>query len=122
MKTIVSTLVVSLSLVAGVAQAAYTDEPSSKTRAQVIAEWQEAKALGLLSTDRLDYPLALQPSNSKTRQEVRAELADARAAGTLSRSDLDYPPETSSSSSKTRAEVQAELAAYNAEDHEPISH
>lgn len=120
MKTIVSALMISLSLVAGAAQAAHVDAPSTKTRAQVIAELQEASAQGLLSRGEGDYPLALKTSNSKTRQDVRAELADARMAGTLSRGEGDYPPETPSDSSKTGAEVQAELVAYNAEGHGPI--
>ena len=121
MKTIVSALMISLSLVAGAAQAAHADAPSSKTRAQVITELQEARTQGLLSRGELDYPpAALQPSSSMSRQEVQAELAAARKAGTLSRGDLDYPPETAAYSSKTGAEVLTELAAYKAEGHAPI--
>lgn len=111
MKTKMSVLMISLSLVAGIAQAANSEVPAPKTRAQVIAELQQAKALGLLSHGELDYPPALQGSSSKTRQEVRAELAAARAAGTLSHGESDYPPVVLDHNSKTRAEVLAELGA-----------
>src|SRR3546814_1619269 len=44
------------------------------SRAQVIAELQEARTKGLLSRGELDYPpTALQTSSSESRQEVRAE-------------------------------------------------
>lgn len=109
MKTKMSVLMISISLVAGIAQAASLDMQTSKTRAQVIVELHEARALGLLSDGELDYPVEQQTSNSKTRQDVRAELAAARAAGTLSEGELDYPPVVLDHNSKTRQEVQAEF-------------
>ncbi|MFW7342383.1 DUF4148 domain-containing protein [Pollutimonas sp. H1-120] len=118
MKTFVTGLMLSISLVAGVAQATPVDASEGKTRAQVVAERQEARALGLLSSGELDYPpVTADTSNSKSRQAVLAELAAARKAGTLSSGELDYPPVSPVKSSKTRAEVRAELAAYKAAGH-----
>ncbi|WP_237174033.1 DUF4148 domain-containing protein [Paracandidimonas lactea] len=113
MKNVFSALIISFSLVAGAAQAANSDAavPAPKTRAQVVAELQEARAQGLLSYGELDYPVVQQAPSSKTRQQVQAELAAARAAGTLSHGELDYPPAEPDHSTKTRAEVRAELAA-----------
>ncbi len=113
MKTLVSALMISFSLVAGAAQAANSGAaaPSTKTRAQVIAELHEAKAMGLLSTGQEDYPVAYPEHSFKTRARVQAELDAARAAGTLSNGEEDYPPATATHSSETRAQVQAELIA-----------
>ncbi|MFT0546169.1 DUF4148 domain-containing protein [Allopusillimonas ginsengisoli] len=118
MKTLVTGLMLSFSLLAGAAQAANVDASEAKTRAQVLVELQEARALGLLSNGELDYPPAVSDSsNSKSRQAVLAELDAARKAGTLSSGELDYPPAFPIRSSKTRAEVRAELAAYEAAGH-----
>ncbi|MER1969194.1 DUF4148 domain-containing protein [Castellaniella sp. GW247-6E4] len=114
MKTKMSVLMISLSLVAGIAQAANSDAATSvsKTRAQVIAELQEAKALGLLTQGERAYPPEQQAVSSKTRQQVLAELATARAAGTLSHGEpLVYPPRVPDLNPKTRVEVLAELDA-----------
>lgn len=113
MKTLVGGLMLSLSLVAGAAQANSADPFEGKTRAQVLAELQDARALGLLSNGELDYPPVFPGSgNSKSRQTVLAELAEAREAGKLSVGELDYPPVSPVRSSKTREQVRAELAAY----------
>src|SRR3546814_4744362 len=115
MKTVLTGFTVSFSLVAGIAQASPVNSPEPKTRAEVVAELREARALGLISDGELDYPtLKSEPLNSKSRQEVLAELETAHEAGTLSYGELDYPPETRSSSSVTRAQVQAELFEYKA--------
>src|SRR3546814_9727971 len=107
MKTVLTGLAVSFSLVAGIAQASPVNSPEAKTRAEVVAELREARALGLISDGELDYPtLKSEPLNSKSRQEVLAELETAHEAGTLSYGELDYPPETRSSSSVTRAQVK----------------
>lgn len=118
MKTFVTGLMLSISLVAGVAQATSAVAPEGKTRAQVVAELQEARAMGLLSSGELDYPPVIRDtSNSKSRQTILAELAAARKAGTLSSGELDYPPASPVKSSKSRAEVRAELAEYIAGGH-----
>src|SRR3546814_17377740 len=115
MKTVLTGFTVSFSLVAGIAQASPVNSPEPKTRAEVVAELREARALGLISDGELDYPtLKSEPLNSKSRQEVLAELETAHEAGTLSYGELDYPPETRSSSPVTRAQVQAELFEYKA--------
>ncbi|MDS1139362.1 DUF4148 domain-containing protein [Pusillimonas sp. SM2304] len=110
MKTLASTLMISLAALAGAAQAA--DEPV-KTRAQVVAELQAAQAQGLVSQGELDYPLAqATDSNPKSRADVQAELAAARSANLISTGELDYPPVAAAESDKSRAQVQAELFDY----------
>src|SRR3546814_13334190 len=93
MKTLASALMISLSVLAGVAQAA--DAPT-KTRAQVVAELQAAQSQGLISSGELDYPLAAAPTSNVSRADVQAELAAAQAAGTISQGELDYPPDRKS--------------------------
>src|SRR3546814_10658658 len=84
-------------LFAGIAQASPVNSPEPKTRAEVVAELREARALGLISDGELDYPtLKSEPLNPKSRQEVLAELETAHEAGTLSYGEVGYPPETRS--------------------------
>lgn len=114
MKAFASVLMISASLIAGAAQAATsTDAPVSKTRAQVVAELQQARAEGLLSTGESDYPAAIQANASqKTRAQVESELVVAEAAGQVSTGEADYPPlaAQADTSSTTRAAVEAEYA------------
>ncbi|MFJ1299822.1 DUF4148 domain-containing protein [Pseudomonadota bacterium AL_CKDN230030165-1A_HGKHYDSX7] len=92
-----------------------------KTREQVQAELQDAKAAGQVTFGNLDYPPAdaltthhagaaqqtgvstgdraapaatSVPSThgGKTREQVRAELQQAKAAGQVTFGELDYPP------------------------------
>src|SRR3546814_10674524 len=81
MKTVLTGLAVSFSLVAGIAQASPVNSPEPKTRAEVVAELREARALGLISDGELDYPtLKSEPLNSKSRQEVLSALETAHEA------------------------------------------
>lgn len=51
---------------------------STKTRAQVIAEMNEARAQGLLSTQiETDYPKQPALKSTRTREQVRAEAVEA---------------------------------------------
>lgn len=51
---------------------------STKTRAQVIAEMNEARAQGLLNNQlETDYPKASVQKSARTRAEVRAEAFQA---------------------------------------------
>lgn len=86
-----------------------------KTRAQVQAELQQARADGsyaLLHDDHGGY-LTQNFSSTKTREQVKAELAQARADGTLDRINnyqrhgLDLADVAASN--RSRAEVRAEV-------------
>src|SRR3546814_1437762 len=88
MKIQINVLLISLSLVTGIAQAANSDVSTSKTRTQVLVELDAARAAGTLGhADPLDYPPHVFNFNPKTRAEVLVELDAARAAGTLGHAD-----------------------------------
>ena len=115
MKIVTSAALISLSLAMGAANAANTGEPVSKTRAEVVAELQDAMARGLVQHGEFDYPIAIQSTSSKTRQQVVDELAAARAAGMQPAGELNYPPVAANAGSETpRAEILRELAEYKA--------
>jgi len=86
---------------------------SPKTRAQVIAELEQARANGELNVGDADYPYQQKFVSTKTRAEVVAELVRARASGELSVGDAAYPHLPAFVSTKTSAQVQAELVEYN---------
>jgi hypothetical protein len=114
MKTLATTLMISLTVLAGAAQAA--DEPA-KTRSQVVAELQQAQSQGLISYGEQEYPVAVASNDHSSRAQVQAELAAAQAAHAISNGELDYPPVVSVDSNKTRAEVKAELFNYVSSGH-----
>jgi hypothetical protein len=106
---------ISLSLLAAGAQAATSDVATS--RAQVVAELQQARSAGLLSQHEADpYPVPVAVTSHKNRAEVLAELAQARSAGQLSLHEADpYPsPAAGADPVASRAQVLAELAQYQA--------
>jgi hypothetical protein len=109
MKTLATTLMISLSVLAGAAQAA--DEPA-KTRSQVVAELQQAQSQGLISYGEQEYPVAVASSEHTSRADVQAELAAAQDADAISIGELDYPPVAVADSTKTRSQVKAELFNY----------
>ncbi len=111
MKTVVSALMISASLFAVAAHAA---DASPTTRAQVVAEMQQAQAAGQISRGELDYPPAIASTSSKSRSEVQAELSAAIGAGQISIGNVDYPPVAATGSSETRAQVKAEMFDYAA--------
>ncbi|EIJ44776.1 hypothetical protein GWL_42150 [Herbaspirillum sp. GW103] len=84
-RTLFATLLLSTAMGAAKAEAPYpadTTFVSTKTRADVVAELQQARAAGqLLVSDRDQDVKAV--ASSRTRDEVRAELAQARANGEL---------------------------------------
>jgi hypothetical protein len=114
----VSSLVLLSVAGAAMAEQPYPDDVkfvSTKTRAEVIAELQQARANGeIINGDA--YPGNAAPFKSTlTRAQVRAELAQARARGELALNNYNgatVQPVVSNASGKTRAEVVAELNAY----------
>ncbi len=124
MKTLATTLMISLSLIAGIAQAATsTDVSTTKTRAQVVTELQQARAQGLLSNGELDYPPAIASTSSETRAQVVAELHAAEAVGQMSRGETNYPPVSANTktSTTTRAAVEAEYTKLAGSDQLPTA-
>lgn len=95
------------------APTATSSASTPKTRAQVVAELQQARANGEISVGDADYPYQPKFVSTKTRAEVVAELVRARANGELNVGDADYPRLPVFVSTKTRAQVQAELVEYN---------
>ena len=75
-------------------QAAYV---SGKSRADVIAELNEARSIGTLSVSDRDYPTiqqAVSTEDGKTRAQVRAEAIEARRLGLSSQGDALLPMAT----------------------------
>lgn len=109
MKTLVTALMISAGIFASAAQAA---DDSYLSRAEVIADLQQARSAGLISTGELDYPPALDSTSAKDRSQVEAELSAAIEAGQIPVGEGAYPPVTAAESSKSRAQVKAELFDY----------
>ncbi|WP_315138827.1 DUF4148 domain-containing protein [Achromobacter marplatensis] len=113
MKTLTTTLLLSLALVGVGAQAAGVEQ--GKTSAQVATELQQAKATGQYTFGELDYPPALPQGASLSSQEVQAQLQQAKISGQYTFGELQYPPVAAAPAAvKTRAEVQQELAQAKA--------
>jgi len=101
---------------AALAESRYPDDVqfvSTKTRAEVVAELQQARANGqIVSND--NYPGNVgQVKSQLTRAQVIDELKQARANGEML--DNNYysgPAVMTAASTKTRAEVIAELKQY----------
>ncbi|EHK67907.1 DUF4148 domain-containing protein [Achromobacter arsenitoxydans] len=113
MKTLATTLFLSLALAGVGAQAAGVEQ--AKSSAQVATELQQAKASGQYTFGELDYPPALPQTTSLSSQEVQSQLQQAKVSGEYTFGELQYPPVIAATgSAKTRAEVQAELAQAKA--------
>ncbi|CAB3661082.1 hypothetical protein CEY09_04890 [Achromobacter marplatensis] len=113
MKTLTTTLLLSLALVGVGAQAAGVEQ--GKTSAQVATELQQAKATGQYTFGELDYPPALPQGASLSSQEVQAQLQQAKVSGQYTFGELQYPPVAAAPAAvKTRAEVQQDLAQAKA--------
>ena len=85
-KHIFAALLLSTTVGAAMAEAPYPAETtfvSTKTRADVVAELQQARANGQLLVSDRDQNVKVVAS-TKSREEVRAELAQARANGEIS--------------------------------------
>ncbi len=100
MKTLVSALMLSMTMIGS---AAYAAEPSGEldyppvqhsastvTRAQVQAELQAAKAAGQVTFGELEQPAAYAAGSAPTRAEVRAQAQAARDNGADAFGELDY--------------------------------
>ena len=113
MKTLATTLLLSLALAGVGAQAAGVEQ--AKSSAQVATELQQAKASGQYTFGELDYPPALPQKTSLSSQEVQAQLQQAKISGQYTFGELEYPAAVSApASAKSRAEVQQELAQAKA--------
>jgi hypothetical protein len=116
MKTLTTTLLLSLALVGVGAQAAGVEQ--AKSSAQVATELQQAKISGQYTFGELDYPPALPQTTSLSSQEVQAQLQQAKVSGQYTFGELEYPAAVSApASAKTSAEVQQELAQAKASGH-----
>lgn len=85
---------------------------SSKTRAEVVAELERARAEGKLNLPDHAYPGFAAAGPGKTREEVRAELRQAHADGSLNYNDPNYPFTQLAGEGKSRQQVREELAQY----------
>jgi transcription elongation GreA/GreB family factor len=85
---------------------------STKTRAEVIAELQQARADGTYAVSEYDYPVVQLTGTPKTRAEVVAEIEKARADGTLNYNEENYPIVKTTGTPKTREQVREELVQY----------
>ncbi|MDB5849086.1 MAG: hypothetical protein JWP29_2838 [Rhodoferax sp.] len=72
-------------------QASAASTVSNTTRAQVRAEYLQAKREGTLIQSDDAYPVVAAQASGKTRAEVQAELGNARRAGLTDRIDNSYP-------------------------------
>ena len=84
-KTLFAGLLLTTAVGAAMAEAQYPAETrfvSTKTRADVVAELQQARANGQLLVSDRDQDVKVVASG-KSRDEVRAELVQARANGEL---------------------------------------
>jgi hypothetical protein len=94
---------------------ALADEAKPLSRADVIADYQNASANGTLRKNDYDYDAHdLAPLSSRTRDEVIAELAAARAGNTLvgplrNRSYNQFGTELLRTSTLARAQVKADV-------------
>lgn len=92
MKTLTTTLLISLALAGASAQAAGVE--LAKSSAQVATELQQAKTSGEYAFGELQYPPVKAAASVKTRAEVQQELAQAKASGQYTFGELEYPPIT----------------------------
>lgn len=83
-----------------------------KTRAQVVAELQQAQSQGLVAAGDANYPPSRPFVSTKTRAQVLNELQQARAQGLVKPGDANYPETPAFHSVKSRAQVEAELREY----------
>ncbi len=107
---------IALALAAAFSTSAFaaTDVPTPNTRAEVVAELQQARAHGDVQRGELTRFKA--PSGpSLSRAEVLTDLRDARAAHQLPQTTLDYPPKAVGETTvPSRAQVVQELQAARA--------
>lgn len=61
----------------------WTQTGATKTRAQVLAELDQARQDGSIRSGSIGYDFVAAATPSRSREEVRAELAHARSSGEL---------------------------------------
>jgi hypothetical protein len=115
---VVSSLVLFSVAGAALAEAPYPDDVkfvSTKTRAQVIAELQQARANGEMIVNDQYPDLTAPVKSTRTRAEVIAELQQARERGEIPLNEYSGAVSVmpvASTSTKTRAQVLQELKEY----------
>ncbi|MBP0599024.1 DUF4148 domain-containing protein [Herbaspirillum sp. LeCh32-8] len=118
-KNLFAGLLLTTAVGAAMAEVAYPPETpvvSTKTRAEVIAELQQARANGeILVTDRYQDPTDKKFVSTKTRADVVAELKQARDNGEIVVSD-QYPADKPFHSVLTRQQVKDELQQARSQD------
>src|SRR3546814_6628282 len=92
MKTAIGILAASLSLLAGAAQAAnLNNNAPSKTRAQVVAELHQAQAQGLISQNKLDYPVSLPARSEEHTSDLQPLMRNSYAVFCLQKKTNPSP-------------------------------
>jgi len=84
---------------------------STKSRAEVVSELDQARAAGTLRLVDSEYPV-IEFAPARSRDDVLAELSQAREDGTLDLPEHAYPVVKASGTPKTREQVKSELAEY----------
>lgn len=112
MKTLAITTIAALFVATGTAQAS-----DNISRAEVLAELQQAQQQGLIVNGEQAYPVNIVPQASKTRAQVEQELIAAKAAGLINIGEATPNVVAPSQSHKSRIQVQNELREYIASGH-----
>jgi len=86
---------------------------STKSRAEVIAELNQAYGQGALASQQHDGQQTIQLAGNKSRAEVIAELNQAYREGTLATQQHDGEQLIQFAGTKTRDEVRQEALAAN---------
>jgi predicted RNase H-like HicB family nuclease len=93
---------------------------SGKSRAEVIAELEEAQRLGLITNGEQDVKVVTPDAPGKSRAEVIAELEEAQRLGLLNFGEGDVPVATAEqealiAAAGRRAAEQLQVAKRNGE-------
>lgn len=102
-------LILSIAAALVISSSAQAHDQHALTRADVIAEYQAAKAAGTLLPQGDRYPGDQYFTSTRTRAEVIEETRIAIAHGDVAHGE-NYPRFADPVSTKTRAQVKEELA------------
>ena len=87
----------------------FTNIPSTKTRAEVVADMNQGHAQNQVAATETEYAEPARGfTSSKTRAEVVAELRDAAARGQLASTEWVEPTTMVAGTHRSREEVRAE--------------
>jgi opacity protein-like surface antigen len=103
-------ILTAVALIAAATSSAYAADVGTqgKTRAEVVAELQQARANQGYQVGGNDYQFFTYTPSTRTRAEVQAELNQARDDGSLAAREANYPVVASTTASRSRADVRAE--------------